>query len=253
MKHKIFVINLDERADKFKNAEDQLIAQGLTCERISAVRGSNLTEEQIQQAYDKVANKKHYMKTMSVGEIGCYMSHRAAWQKIVDENLDYGIILEDDCKLENNFYKLPALIEQLKNWDYIKLTGPRGRKTIQDTAALSDGFSIAHYNKVPISTPGQVVSLKGAQTLLTNSQPFFRPVDVDLQQYWEKKIDIIGIEPKLVDTAGFDSDITAMDKSSARTVKTKFWPRVKFRATSALLNKKANNERPDLSKYTQEH
>lgn len=249
MNYKIFVINLDERPDKFKNAEDQLIAQNFKCERISAIRGSNLTKVHIQQAYDEAANKKHYMKTMSVGEIGCYLSHRAAWQKIVNENLDYAIILEDDCKLEDNFKKLPTLIEQLSGWDYIKLTGPRGRKKIQDTATLSDGFSIAHYNKVPISTPGQVVSLKGAQTLLANSQPFFRPVDVDLQQYWEKHIDIIGIEPKLVDTAGFDSDITAMDKSSARTVKTKFWPRVTFRLKSAIKNLVSNKRRPSLKSY----
>lgn len=253
MTHKIFVINLDERPDKFKNAEDQLIAQGLSCERISAIRGSNLTQEQIEQAYDKEANKKHYMKTMSVGEIGCYMSHRAAWQKIVNENLDYAIILEDDCKLEADFHVLPSLLDQLKDWDYIKLTGPRGRKKIQATAKISSGYSVAHYNKIPISTPGQVVSLKGAKTLLNNSQPFFRPVDVDLQQYWEKKIDIIGIEPKLVDTAGFDSDITAMDKASARSVKTKFWPRVKFRAISAFLNKKANGSRPKIITYVKDH
>ena len=58
MNNKIFVINLDERPDKLKNAEDQLIAQGLKCERISAVHDSNLTQEQIDKAYDQVANKK---------------------------------------------------------------------------------------------------------------------------------------------------------------------------------------------------
>ena len=74
-----------------------------------------------------------------------------------------------------------------------------------------------------------------------------------MQQYWEKKVDIIGIEPKLVDTAGFDSDITAMDKASARSVKTKFWPRVKFRAISAFLNKKANGSRPKITTYVKDH
>ncbi|NVK36710.1 MAG: glycosyltransferase family 25 protein [Gammaproteobacteria bacterium] len=249
MNYKIFVINLDERPDKFKNAEDQILAQGLSCERISAVRGSNLSEEEITKNYDAKANKKHYMKTMSVGEIGCYMSHRAAWQKIIDDNLDYAIILEDDCKLEADFHLLPSLLTHLKDWDYIKLTGPRGRKKIQDTACITDKFSIAHYNKVPISTPGQVVSLKGAKALLENSQPFFRPVDVDLQQYWEKNIDIIGIEPKLVGTAGFDSDITAMDKSSARTIKTKFWPRVMFRISTTLSNTMATFKRPNIKSY----
>lgn len=249
MNHKILVINLDERADKFKNANDQILAQGLCCERISAVRGSNLTVEQIEEAYNKEANNKHYLKTMSVGEIGCYLSHRNAWQKIINENLDYAIILEDDCKLEPDFHITPKLIKQLQDWDYIKLTGPRGGKKIRDQAQLSHGYRIAHYNKTPISTPGQAVSYEGAKKLLASSQPFFRPVDVDLQQHWEKKIDILGIEPKLVDTAGFDSDITAMDKSSTRSAKTKFWSRLKFRGKSGILNIKHNLTRPSISKY----
>lgn len=249
MKSKIFVINLDERPDKFKNAEDQLIAQDFTCERISAVRGSNLSQAEVDSAYDGQLNKQNYMKPLSLGEIGCYLSHRSAWQKIVDEQLDYAIILEDDCKLEPTFKEVPQAISKLINWDYIKLTGPRGKKKIQESCSISNGFSIAHYNKVPISTPGQVVSLKGAQTLLQNSKPFYRPVDVDLQQYWEKEIDIIGLEPKQVDTAGFDSDITAMAKSSGRTIKSTLGPRVKFRLKSAIKNAISNLKRPSLDQY----
>ncbi len=249
MKYKIFVINLDERPDKFKNAENQIIFQQLTCERISAIRGSNLTQEEIDSAYDSKLNKQKYMKSLSIGEIGCYLSHRAAWQKIDDENLDYAIILEDDCKLEANFKEVINIIPLLKNWDYIKLTGPRGKKKIQETQSVGNGFSITHYNKVPMSTPGQVVSLKGAQTLLKNSKPFFRPVDIDLQQYWEKGVDIIGLEPKQVDTAGFDSDITAMAKSSGRAKKSSFGPRIKFRLTSIIKNIVNNRNRPSLSHY----
>lgn len=249
MNYKIFVINLDERPDKFKNAEDQLIAQQFTCERISAIRGSNLSEDEVQSSYDSTLNKQKYMKSLSLGEIGCYLSHRAAWQKIVDEKLDFAIILEDDCKLETTFKDVPQAISKLRNWDYIKLTGPRGKKKIQERLSISNGFSIAHYNKVPISTPGQVVSLKGAQALLKHSKPFFRPVDVDLQQYWEKGVDIIGLEPKQVDTAGFDSDITAMAKSSGRTDKSSLGPRVKFRLMSAIKNAASNGKRPDLSHY----
>lgn len=251
MNYKVFVINLDDRPDKFENAKKQLDAQGIKCERISAIRGNLVPETEIKQNYDAIANKQHYLRTMSVGEIGCYMSHRKAWKKIVDENLDYAIILEDDCKPQPDFYKTPNLLEGLVGWHYIKLTGPRGGKTIQNSAPLKDGYSIAHYNKVPIATPGQVVSQEGAKILLKNSQPFFRPVDVDLQHYWEKKIDVIGLEPKLVDTAGFDSDITAMDQKSTRKKSASFWSRVKYRLSTALDNSKANKKRPSLKKYLQ--
>lgn len=247
MNYKVFVINLDDRPDKFENAKSQLDAQNIQCERISAIRGNLLDQVTIDTNYDAQANKKHYLRTMSVGEIGCYMSHRKAWQKIIDENLDYAIILEDDCKPEPELHRLPALLENLKNWDYIKLTGPRGGKTIEELAKINDKFGIAHYNKVPIATPGQVVSRSGAETLLANSKPFHRPIDVDLQHYWEKKIDVIGIEPKLIDTAGMDSDITAMDQQSTRKKGTSFWLRIKYRAVTALQNKKAKKKRPKLA------
>ena len=249
MKYKIFVINLDERADKFKNAEDQILAQNLVCERVSAVRGSNLSQKEVDAAYDSKLNKQRYLKALSLGEIGCYLSHISAWQKIVDEKLDYAIILEDDCKLEASFKEITNIIPMLKDWDYMKLTGPRGGRKIQERQLVTQGFELTHFNKVPTSASGQVVSLNGAKKLLANSTPFYRPVDVDIQQYWEKGIDVIGIEPKLTDTCGMDSDITAMAKTSGRANKSALWPRIQFRITAAIKTSNQNKKRPNLSLY----
>ncbi|MEH6344609.1 MAG: glycosyltransferase family 25 protein [Bermanella sp.] len=249
MKFKIFVINLDERADKFKNAEDQILAQNLVCERISAVRGSNLSQQELEQAYNSELNKKNYLKALSLGEIGCYLSHISAWQKIVDEDLDYAIVLEDDCKLEANFKEITKIIPLLKDWDYMKLTGPRGGRKIQERQSIIQGFELTHFDKVPTSASGQVISFAGAKKLLAHSTPFYRPVDVDIQQYWEKGIDVIGIEPKLTDTCGMDSDITAMAKASGRANKSAFWPRIQFRITAAIKTLNQNKKRPNLSLY----
>ncbi len=249
MKYKIFVINLDERADKFKNAEDQIQAQNLECERISAVRGSNLSQKEVDAAYDSKLNKQRYLKALSLGEIGCYLSHISAWQKIVDEELDYAIILEDDCKLEANFNEITNIIPMLKDWDYMKLSGPRGGQKTQERMTVTSKFDVIHFNRVPSSASGQVISLAGARKLLQNSTPFFRPVDVDIQQFWEKEIDVIGIEPTLTDTCGLDSDITAMAKSSGRAGKSSLWPRVRFRMLTAYRRLRANKLRPNLITY----
>lgn len=249
MKFKIFVINLDERPDKFKNAEDQIIAQDLSCERISAVRGSNLSKEEVDCVYDAQLNKKHYMKPLSLGEIGCYLSHRSAWQKIVDEQLDFAIVLEDDCKLEASFEEITQIVQNLENWDYIKLTGPRGGRKNQECLTVKPGFSITHFNKVPTSASGQVISQMGAQKLLRNSQPFFRPVDVDIQHYWEREIDVLGTSPKLTDTCGLDSDITAMAKSSGRAQRSALGARLKFKFKSYFNNLLNNGKRPSLDHY----
>ena len=249
MNYKIFVINLDERPDKFKNAEDQILAQGLSCERISAIRGSNLSEEEITKNYDTKANKKHYMKTMSVGEIGCYMSHRAAWQRIIDEELDYAIILEDDAEVLSNFTSGIECLNKLIEWDFVKLQGGRGGRKAIEKLAITPLLSIVHYDSTPVSCLAQAVSKNGAQKLLSASSPFFRPVDVDIQHYWERNIDVIGLEPKIVDKANFDSDISAASQNQGRGLKSKLLPRLKYRIKLAFHKMSHNPKRPNLEIY----
>jgi GR25 family glycosyltransferase involved in LPS biosynthesis len=54
------------------------------------------------------------------GQIGCFCSHQKAWQRIVDLNLPFGFILEDDCDLTPCQPTLDAInrgLEQAKKLD----------------------------------------------------------------------------------------------------------------------------------------
>lgn len=56
---------------------------------------------------------------------GCYMSHISVWQKIIDTDLPFAVILEDDVVLEKNFrYKLSLLLQNLpQSWGLLYLNG----------------------------------------------------------------------------------------------------------------------------------
>jgi len=95
----------------------------------------------------------------------------------------------------------------------------------------------------------QAVSKNGAQKLLSASSPFFRPVDVDIQHYWERNIDVIGLEPKIVDKANFDSDISAASQNQGRGLKSKLLPRLKYRIKLAFHKMSHNPKRPNLEIY----
>ena len=41
---------------------------------------------------------------MNIGEIGCFLSHRSVWKKIVAQNLTAGIIFEDDVQIDPNVF-----------------------------------------------------------------------------------------------------------------------------------------------------
>lgn len=195
MAHKTFLINLDKSTTRLADCQQVLARLAAPFERIAAVYGPNLSATEQANAYsDK--GKHTYYKRLVPGEIGCYMSHRKAWQKIVDEKLDFAVILEDDIDAQElDYAQMIAAIKSIERpWYYLKLAGHLQPKHIVRQHAL-EGFSLVSFRKVPTRTNAQAVSFEGAKRLLAHSSPFGRPVDVDLQHWWEKEIHIDGLLP----------------------------------------------------------
>ena len=86
---KIFLINLKQSHDRLEKSADRLGRQGVTFERIDAIYGKDLSEAELAEHYSTEVNQQKFYRALSRGEIGCYLSHRMAWQKIVDEQLDH--------------------------------------------------------------------------------------------------------------------------------------------------------------------
>lgn len=109
---RIFYINLDRRPDRRKNIESQIKRVGLQsmAERIEAVDGRKLDINKVDPNVitekgkkDALDNKQRVYIPLTKGGIGCAMSHRKAYEKILDENLDAALILEDDSTLSDDF------------------------------------------------------------------------------------------------------------------------------------------------------
>ena len=96
MNNDIFVINLNKSKSRLANSTQRLADVGLTFSRIPAVYGADLSADEKERYYNKNLNKKLFYRELNDGEIGAYLSHRKVWQEIVDRQLDYGIIFEDD-------------------------------------------------------------------------------------------------------------------------------------------------------------
>ena len=97
---KCFIIHL-KRADKRKSFVDDIIKNvPIDSEIINAVDGKILSKKDIDNilSHKEIYNPKYPFKINS-GEIGCFLSHRKAWKKIVEQKLDAGLILEDDIRI----------------------------------------------------------------------------------------------------------------------------------------------------------
>lgn len=244
-KFKIFVINLNESTERLERLKFEFERIGLDFERLPAVDGRDLTEDQIFQHYSPELNRKKYFKPLSKPEIGLYMSHLKACERIISENLDFGIILEDDIVLKNGFKMIPQVLCSLnEKWNYIKLIAPGKKKKINEriqvaveipirlniesylkdtnstnneriietsTIGVPAIFELITWKKPPIGTSAYAITIDGAKEFLSKRSKFFRPIDVDLQYEWETSLKIQGLRPFFLDLI--------RDKSTIQTCK----------------------------------
>ena len=112
----IFVINLDTDLKRWDYMKYQLdYIKCYNYERISAVdmRKPNMSEfykdERISLYTKFTIQKKHrcdHKQIDRTGAIGATLSHHSIWKKIIDNNIQLAIIIEDDMRLMNNFYDI---------------------------------------------------------------------------------------------------------------------------------------------------
>ena len=217
---KIYVINMAASRGRWERVKAALEPFGIPVERIDAVVGAQLSDAEISKFYSRAKNFLFYTRFLSRGEIGCYLSHKKAWQKFLEDGADFGIILEDDVEPLPEFAKIPELLENLKEpFDYAKLIAPgRAKKIIRETPA--GNFRIVRWLKPPTYAAAQALTPSGARKLLDGRKIFFRPVDVDIQYFWETHLNIIGIYPepfKFAETSKQSTIASAGRKAARRT------------------------------------
>lgn len=116
----IFIINLDKRKDRLIECEQEISTHNLNSKynfkRIKAIDGeeylkyNKLDENLLKRLWNTTENSKwdkklkpNIVKELSAGEIGCCLSHLKTWKEIKNKNLKFGVILEDDFKLNLNY------------------------------------------------------------------------------------------------------------------------------------------------------
>lgn len=226
----ILLINLDRSTQRLQAATEQLKRWDLPFTRISAVDGKSLDANTINQVFDAATARRRYPYDLTIGEIGCYLSHVKCWQYIVDQQLDFAVILEDDLRLNADTPKVLSQLAQITTaWDYIKLASPykfRPYQRVEQLTSSDAPVSLVRYTeKLPSGTVAQVVSYRGAQRLLQQRPPFFRPIDVDLQWQHELSLDTFGLLPYIADNADAPSEIQQL--ASRKKLKQRRWVKLK--------------------------
>ena len=184
-----FLINLDRSTDRLASADAQLRKAEIPYDRISAVDGSLLDQSGI-AGLDQRKAAELFTSPLRVGEIGCYLSHMRAVEKIVALDLPFAMVLEDDFKfLETSIPTLKALEYVLdgngiESWDVINL-GNAARKIYHNLPSDALNETTAQLCRAlyfPVTTTGLIWSQIGARRFLAQGAHIYEPVDGTLQR-----------------------------------------------------------------------
>lgn len=115
---KIYIINLDEREDRFKKIENELNTQNITnYVRFPAVK-PDLIDYPYHAATHKFSSKSdNYIR----GSLGCKLSHLSILKHAKQHNYNRILILEDDIQFTNNIEVLNNALNTLSDTDFILL------------------------------------------------------------------------------------------------------------------------------------
>ena len=176
---KIWVINLKSRPDRLQSIAKQLDTMNIEWTRLNAVDGKNCEKSvlNISTRYGKIGS-------LSEGVRGCTASHYKFWKKFTYSGEEFGIVLEDDVKLSEDFKSLICDVNWIpKNTNIIKLekfAANRPSKLLLGhpiTTALKNTREIRRMYSRHTGTGAYLISKAGANKAIGWKKPFSVPID----------------------------------------------------------------------------
>jgi GR25 family glycosyltransferase involved in LPS biosynthesis len=240
---KAFIIHLERARARYPQVEILRNTIGIASEVVSAVDGSLVPEKQLTEVYRRQVCSPRYPFVLRAGEIGCFMSHRLCWQKIVDSGMPGAFIFEDDAEL-NSPDAFVAAIWQIKETSgtdsYVRLPVAPNRDSGETVYQAAD-IRIVRPLIPGARTQGQYVGRDAALKLLNATRQFDRPVDTFLQMPFLHKVKMLAVLPPLISevSAHVGDTLIHRQKGIADTVYREA-ARPIYRLRVAMLNKKWN-------------
>lgn len=194
---KALIIHLDRALERRENIRKLMHKLPCPAEIIPAVDCRNLATETVNQVYRRKLYQPKYPFVLSLNEIACFLSHRKAWQYIIENDLDYGLIIEDDVSLTSKFdLALNFALDHVDSNSFIRF--PFRERESGTVLAQNRSFSLIQPNCVGLGQVAQLVGREAAQKLLTQTETFDRPVDNFMQLFWQTSINPLCVLPGCV-------------------------------------------------------
>lgn len=179
----VYMINLLRRPERRDRMHKLFRELGIKAETMDAVDGRALNNSIIKELGIEMMPEyadPYHDRPMTMGEVGCFLSHYNIWGKVIENGYESVIVLEDDVRFEPYFrQKIKYILAELDNlqvqWDLIYL----GRKIL-----AGNSESLVHGSKYLVRasysywTLGYILSGNGAKKLV-GGMPLKHLIPVD--------------------------------------------------------------------------
>lgn len=208
---KILVINLARSTERREGMRRQLEALGLDFEFVAAVDGRDF-DVQAHPAYDSARRRRAFGRDLNGGELGCLLSHRAIFQRMVDEGLEQVLVLEDDVVLGADFLDvMPSILAASAHYDIVRFLSAAkiARLRQRKVWPLAKGYCLARLETTPGGAYAYLITRRAAGKLLSRMARNWLPVDTLMGRAWEHGLNWLIVWPALADyDRSIDPDIS---------------------------------------------
>ncbi len=193
---KAFILHLERAAQRRPQVERLRSALPFASEIVAATDGSQLTDHEIEAVYARQLHRPRFSFPLNRAEIGAFLSHRAAWRRIVEQGLDYALVFEDDAAIDaETFARTCAFAHNTRQlWEYTLAPAPQTR-VVGTVVAKTDGLALIRPKNPPLRAIAQFVSQEAARKLLAATERFDRPIDTFLQMGWVTGVELLALRP----------------------------------------------------------
>lgn len=181
----VYIINLEKDIQKKKYMVNLCDKYGLKYSFINAVDGSRLDDKEINQIVDHKLSLKKLKRKLVKAEIGCLLSHLSIYKKMISDNIEVSLILEDDVNFDHSlidffqcYEKLPLKYDLLLLGHHKALSRDKpGSSNFWSKKIKIDKFEISRPTEVCYGTYGYLITYEGAIKLKDRINKFYLPID----------------------------------------------------------------------------
>jgi GR25 family glycosyltransferase involved in LPS biosynthesis len=199
MKTKGYVIHLERAVQRRPQALALAARLPVPTEILPAIDGKQMSDEDLRAVTRRVVHEPTYPFPLRPTEIACFLSHRKAWQAILDDGCDAGLIVEDDVdeaapELRN---VIEAVVGTIATDEFIRF--PFRERGEQGTVARRHaGVTLLDPWMPGLGMLMQVVGREAARRLLDATRCFDRPVDSLVQMQWVHGARVLSARPIVI-------------------------------------------------------